>query len=160
MPSPLTPGLGEPALLQHVDVLVCSQVEALALARCEPTASAEAAARALLARGVRAAVVVTLGADGALALARGSADDGGALSDDVRVLRQQLAATARHAVVDTTGAGDAFNAGFLHVWQRTRDVRAALRWGCACGTLCCARVGASTEFSLEEVAEEVRALAD
>ncbi|HUJ74068.1 MAG TPA: sugar kinase, partial [bacterium] len=37
--------------------------------------------------------------------------------------------------VDTTGAGDSFNAGFLHAWLRKRPLEQALRFGAACGAL-------------------------
>jgi sugar/nucleoside kinase (ribokinase family) len=37
--------------------------------------------------------------------------------------------------VDTTGAGDSFNAGFLHAWLAGAPVRDALRLGAACGAL-------------------------
>lgn len=68
----------------------------------------------------------------------------------------------RQQVVDTTGAGDAFGAGFLHVWKATGggngdvggagggDVQAALRWGCALGTTVVTRVGASSKLSVED----------
>ncbi|ETW05150.1 hypothetical protein H310_04157 [Aphanomyces invadans] len=45
-------------------------------------------------------------------------------------------------VVDATGAGDAFNAGFLHEWVKTNDVEQALKWGCAVGSHCVRVVGA------------------
>jgi 2-dehydro-3-deoxygluconokinase len=38
-------------------------------------------------------------------------------------------------IVDRLGAGDAFAAGFLAVWLRTRDVARALRWGNALAAL-------------------------
>ena len=38
-------------------------------------------------------------------------------------------------VVDTTGAGDAFNAGFLHSWLGTSDVERSLRSGIEAGAL-------------------------
>lgn len=53
-------------------------------------------------------------------------------------------------VVDTTGAGDAFSAGFLHVWKATGDVQAALRWGCALGSTVVTREGATCRLSVDE----------
>jgi sugar/nucleoside kinase (ribokinase family) len=38
-------------------------------------------------------------------------------------------------VVDTTGAGDSFNGGFLYGWLHGWELDAALALGCACGTL-------------------------
>ncbi|MBL0406563.1 sugar kinase [Microvirga aerilata] len=38
-------------------------------------------------------------------------------------------------VVDTTGAGDAFNAGFLHAWLQTCDLRESLESGIKSGAL-------------------------
>lgn len=56
----------------------------------------------------------------------------------------------RMQVVDTTGAGDAFSAGFLYVWKATGDVQTALRWGCALGTTVVTRVGAGSRLSVED----------
>jgi sugar/nucleoside kinase (ribokinase family) len=37
--------------------------------------------------------------------------------------------------VDTTGAGDSFNAGFLHAWLNGRSVTESVQFGAACGAL-------------------------
>jgi sugar/nucleoside kinase (ribokinase family) len=37
--------------------------------------------------------------------------------------------------IDSTGAGDSFDAGFLHAWLRGRPLRECMRWGSACGSL-------------------------
>lgn len=59
--------------------------------------------------------IVTLGAHGSLALGCGE--------------RIRCAAEPVRSVVDTTGAGDAFAAGFLGCYCRTRDVTRSLRAG-------------------------------
>lgn len=45
------------------------------------------------------------------------------------------------SVVDTTGAGDAFNAGFLHAWMSGEPVTACLRAGTALGARAVSRRG-------------------
>jgi sugar/nucleoside kinase (ribokinase family) len=45
-------------------------------------------------------------------------------------------------VVDTTGAGDAFDAAFLVEWLRTRDVEAALHAGNRLGAWVARHLGA------------------
>ncbi len=100
-------------LLDGADVVLANREEALAMTRADDVATA--AAR--LARHAPVAVV-KLGADGALAAV------GGEL---VRV----PAEPAR--VVDATGAGDCFNAGFLRGWLAGLAVVDCLTLGAVCG---------------------------
>jgi sugar/nucleoside kinase (ribokinase family) len=93
------------------DVLLPNRDEATALTGHDDPATA---ARALAADV--ATVVVTLGAQGALW------DDGG---------RTVRVPAVRHAAVpDTTGAGDAFAAGFLSAWRPDTPPGDALAAGC------------------------------
>jgi sugar/nucleoside kinase (ribokinase family) len=54
--------------------------------------------------------------------------------------------------IDTTGAGDSFNAGYIYAHLAGLDEREALRFACACGALATTRVGgASSVPSLRDV---------
>ncbi|MDE2248321.1 MAG: carbohydrate kinase family protein [Xanthomonadaceae bacterium] len=55
--------------------------------------------------------------------------------------------------VDSTGAGDSFNAGFLHAWLRGQPLHDCMRWGSACGSLSTRRTGGTAgQASVPEVA--------
>ena len=55
-------------------------------------------------------------------------------------------------VVDTTGAGDSFVAGFLHAWLRKQPIEQCLRVGAACGGLSTRGLGGiATQPSEKEV---------
>ena len=101
--------------LRETDLFFPNEVELAGLTGCSDP---EQGLRAL--DGGRMRVVAKLGAHGAMAL------DGGKL---VRV--------PAYAVepVDTTGAGDSFNAGFLYRWLEGAPLVECLRLGAACGAL-------------------------
>ncbi len=100
-------------------------------------ASAEQAAQALRAAGV-SVVLVKLGAAGCLIL-----DDDGA-----RVVRGFAVNP-----VDTTGAGDAFAAGFATAWARGASLDQAARYGNAVGALACTKLGAQPSLPQAEEVE-------
>ena len=64
-------------------------------------------------------------------------------------------------VLDTTGAGDAFNAGFLTAWLAGRTDRDALAQGIACGTISVGAVGGAGQrldrAEVESLAAGIRA---
>jgi ribokinase len=124
-----------PSLYPMVDWLTPNQTEAAALLE-DPTADistyaqAEAVAERLLARGPRG-VVVKLGAMGCL----------------VATGEQRIAVPARAVqAVDTTAAGDAFNAAFAVGLAEGMDPAAAARFGCAAATISVTRLGAQTSL--------------
>ncbi|MFC5829350.1 carbohydrate kinase family protein [Nonomuraea insulae] len=79
--------------------------------------------------------VVKLGADGALA-----AMDGAVVA---------TAAGVSAEVVDSTGAGDAFAAGYLAATLRGYGEQAALEAGCRAGAECVAQVGGRPRYGLD-----------
>ena len=121
-------------LLADLDVLICNESEASALVDgVVNRATAVEVARDIVKQGLRA-VVLTLGADGAVA-----ADERGAWRTDAPNVN----------VVDTTGAGDAF-CGALCAWLASgHDLRDAVRAGVAAGSLAVTREGAQSSLPNE-----------
>lgn len=123
-------------LLILVDVLTPNHLELEALAGTKVGSADEArqAARALLRRGV-AAVVVTLGGAGALVV--------------TPEYCMQVPGFAV-AVVDTTGAGDAFNAALVVALVEGRSLLAATRFANAAGALATTALGAQQALPTRE----------
>lgn len=116
------------ALLALCDYVTPNESEAEALTGLPVTsvAEAEVAADALLARGV-GEVVITLGSNGAL------------YRDRTRSVHVPVISAG--PVVETTGAGDAFNGGFAVALSEGRDVVEAVRFGCATAGISVTRPG-------------------
>jgi sugar/nucleoside kinase (ribokinase family) len=108
-------------VLLEVDVFLPNEVELFALSGLRDPEPA----LARLDNG-RTRIVAKLGPRGCLTL------DGG---------RPLSAPALPVQPVDTTGAGDSFNAGFLHAWLDGKDLRQCLQWGAACGSLSTRGVG-------------------
>lgn len=103
-----------------------TETEVLTGIRVRSAADAECAADAFLALGVRNAVI-TLGAQGAFVKNRTS--------------KALVPAVDAGPVVETTGAGDAFNGGFAVALAEGCDLAEAARFGCAVAGLSVTRPG-------------------
>ena len=116
------------SIYPNCDFLTPNESEAEVLTRIAVRSleDAERAADALLGRGV-GTVVVTLGAQGALVKSR--------------TLREHVAAVDAGPVLETTGAGDAFNGGLAVALAEGRAVIEAVRFGCAVAGISVTRAG-------------------
>jgi sugar/nucleoside kinase (ribokinase family) len=123
--------------LREADLFFPNEVE---LAAITGAAEPEEGLRRL--GGGRARVVGKLGRDGAMTL------DGGEV---VRVPAYPV------EPLDTTGAGDSFNSGFLHRWLAGAPLVECLRLGAACGALSTRGLGGTaTQPTLAEAEAFVR----
>jgi sugar/nucleoside kinase (ribokinase family) len=113
-------------LLQHVDVFLPNEREACKAAGTEDLEEAVSRLSQLV-----PLLVVKLGRKGALAQ-RGS---------------ERFTASAREITpVDSVGAGDSFDAGFLHEYVRGSDLQACLASGNQSGALSTTRAGGTEAF--------------
>ncbi len=103
-------------LCRQLDVIFLNEMEALKYAG----ASSRRQALEFFARP-RNTAAIKLGAAGAMASRNAAAP-------------VQVAGIAVEAV-DSTGAGDAFDGGFLHAWMAGKTTQEALLWGNICGGL-------------------------
>jgi ribokinase len=117
-------------LLEAVDVLVPNRVELAQLAAAPVPRTVEEAA-ALAGRLPARAVVVTLGADGALVVERGHAS--------------HIPAVPVRAV-DTTAAGDAFCGGLAGALAADATLEDAARWAVRVAAAACTRLGAQASL--------------
>jgi len=125
-------------LLPHVDVFLPNEAEALAI-----TAGKDVVAAGRLLASRSPLVVIKRGEKGSLAFQ----------NDRTWEYQPTESTGLPSAVVDSTGAGDNFDAGFLRAWLLGWDVEACLRLGhrCAVRSLECA--GGTKGQLLEHVAD-------
>jgi ribokinase len=113
-------------LWSMTDVIIVNEIESRALANLAESADPQVLGAGLLDRVGRAAVI-TMGAAGAWLFERATSPTAWPALDV--------------AVVDTTGAGDAFTGAFAACWAETHDLHRAMVWGAAAGALACLRRG-------------------
>lgn len=138
---------GDPGLLEwigealpHIDHLLPNDEQVRGLTG---SGDLEAGARSLLARGV-GCVALTRGADGALVVTNDEVVSVPAFAVDV---------------VDTTGCGDSFSAGFITARHRGFDLAAAAEFGCAVAAHVAQGIGtaaSSYDFAAIETFVEAR----
>ncbi len=128
----------DPALLDHVDVLVPNEIELAQLTERPPATDLDEVADQARQLGVTT-VVVTLGERGALAIA-----DGTVLHQPAPVIEP----------VDTTGAGDAFCAALTDGLLRGR-LDTALAWAVRVGAATALRAGAGPSLPTPDEVERL-----
>ncbi|MFI6819063.1 carbohydrate kinase family protein [Nonomuraea sp. NPDC050328] len=126
------------AFLPHVDYVLPNESQAMAMTGA---ATPEQAAEALLADGPRG-VLVTLGEQGSLVVTEAGA---------TRVPARKV------DVVDTTGCGDAYCAGFLTGLLHGHDVLTAAAWGTAAAASVATGLGSDAGLTdLDTLLEQLR----
>lgn len=111
-------------VLPFVDLLFCTEVELVKIAKVDAAVERLSAIVPML--------IVKRGARGASVFAMGRRIDMPALSVDV---------------IDSVGAGDTFDAGFLHQWVRRAPLETCLAYGNLSGALSVTRSGGIEAFS-------------
>jgi sugar/nucleoside kinase (ribokinase family) len=117
---------GIQGVLKFTDIFFPNEVEALRLTRCRDVERAAAE----LGKLVRVAVV-KLGAHGALVCSEG---------------KQFRVRAVKTRVVDTTGAGDSFDAGFLACYFKGGSIEESARAGVAAGARAVSAIGGTAAF--------------
>jgi sugar/nucleoside kinase (ribokinase family) len=113
-------------ILPHVDILLPNEREAMKMSRADDVETA----LSRLAQKVET-VVVKMGASGAIAIRNG---------------RRFSAPAVPVTVIDPIGAGDSFDAGFLHQFLRGAEVTTCLAYGNLCGAFSTTDCGGTEAF--------------
>ncbi len=113
-------------ILPHVDILLPNEREAMKISRADDVETA----LSRLAQKVET-VVVKMGASGAVAI-----------RDGCRLSAPAVPVT----VIDPIGAGDSFDAGFLHQFLRGADLATCLAYGNMCGGFSTTDCGGTEAF--------------
>lgn len=140
-PAPAPKGRLDPDLLRCVDFITPNETELASLTgmQVDSAEQIQAAALELKRQGVRA-VIAKMGAAGAMLV-----DDNGV---------HHLSGFPVHAV-DTTAAGDSFNAGFAYALAEGMEPVDAVRFANAAGALATTRMGAQSGMPTRAMVERL-----
>ena len=143
-PAPLHPLSDE--LLAKIDILTPNETEASILSGVKVVNmdDAKRSARVLKAKGI-GSVIITMGSKGALVL-----------TDSIEYIIDPI----KVKVVDTTGAGDAFNGGLATALAEGRDIVQAVAFANATGALSVTKVGTAPAMpyrnEIEQLLQSIR----
>jgi sugar/nucleoside kinase (ribokinase family) len=127
------------SVLEHTDIFFPNEAEALHVTETSSFQDAAAALEKVCGN----TVAVKRGKNGACCLFGGK--------------RYAVDAMEDVKVVDTTGAGDSFNAGYIYAYIRGFSAGECLEFGNACGNICVSTVGGSNaDLSVKKVLEIIR----
>lgn len=121
-------------LFPYIDILFMNETEAIHYSRKEDAKEA-----VLDFSKTCSLVVAKLGKKGSMAVKDG-------------VIYESKAYTVQ--AVDTTGAGDSFNAGFVYGFLKGKTIEECLKCGNGCGALSVTQLGGNTGFPVEEALVE------
>lgn len=121
-------------LLPMIDVLFMNETECMHYTRCDDV---ETGARKLAEKAGMA--VIKLGKTGAMAIRDGE---------------KFFAPAYKVTAVDTTGAGDSFNAGFVYGFLQGLPMEECLKCGNGCGALSVTKLGGNTGFPFRNELEK------
>lgn len=124
-------------LLKETDIFFPNLSEARCL--CWPTATEDQMGQYLLSY-VNDVVVITKGSDGAVAYHK----------------KEKYSDKYVTKAIDSVGAGDAFNAGFLSAYVHKLPIEVCLSYGCACGSAAVQKVGGGIPMSWEILTASVK----
>ena len=115
------------SLLKKLDIVTPNEIEAGILTdmKVETEDDAQKAAQILLNKGVKS-VVITMGKNGVFVMT---------------LDRKEFIPSMKVKAIDTTGAGDAFNGGFVTALSEGKDIFEAARFGNIVGALSVTKVG-------------------
>jgi sugar/nucleoside kinase (ribokinase family) len=128
--------LGFDELLSNMDVFLPNKTEALSITQTNDvlSASQQLANKSKL-------VAIKLGADGALACSQNEIIESTSISVNV---------------IDTVGAGDSFDAGFLYGYLKDWPLKKSLRLACVCGAMSTQKAGGTDgQPTLDEAMKHV-----
>jgi ribokinase len=147
-PAPEGWSLDEMKFFKHVDILVLNESELKKVAGSD-SENEEALAKSLIAKGVGTAVIVTLGARGAMVVEK--CDDGSGASTNTTLVDAPSDLPARDLPVkNTVGAGDAFCGALAAYRSSGLSLTEASKLACGVASISVRKDGAQISYPLYE----------